>query len=373
MSFNTYDSYGSGTTNEKFMSPVTPSGQVLFNGAIAEGAVIAAMNNKSPKWPLPKGVFLSSVGTVRVADVVWNYTDANQYVQSNYERYANTTTVGLSSINGQGNVNESEATFLSRIQILGLAFMENDVNNSKLFNIHCGGLYTVMNLSNVDIVAGNWLIVYAPSPSEVAEGGRGEDADLNGVMTLWFKPYHPEIHRFTPRQIYACLTQRNLGPDVHTTLDGKLFLPEYETLCDDIFDSCLNIGLVFVEALRGYGIVKMEDETAKPGDTYNTFMEAVGHKRFFSRNRANPETRQQMINAFFLPAVKRNSDDFDMANFFANDKRLRECQMEATDVALVSMARFIQTITKNIIGKAITSMGPKKNGQMQLCSYIGGK
>lgn len=374
MSFNNYDTYGgtTGATDERFMSPVTPSGQVLFNGAIADGAVIAAFQNKSPKYPLPKGAFAEYVGLVRVADIVYCFIDANQYVQASYERYANATTVGLSSINGQGDINETEESFMSRIQVLGLAFMETDVNKSKLFNIHCGGLYTVMNLSNVDIVAGNWLIVYAPTPAEAAEGGRGEEPDMNGVMTLWFKPYHPEIHRFTSRQIFACLTQRTQGPDVHTTMDGKLYLPEYEQTCDHLFDSFLSIGIVVTEFLRQANVIQLAG-AGSAEDTYIKFMAAVGHTRFYNTRNTNALLRQELLNALFLSVVRRNSDEYETANLFPNEKRLRDCQMEATDVALVSMARFIHTITKNIIGKAITSMGPKKNGQMQLCSYIGGK
>lgn len=368
-----------GARNRDFLSPVTPTGQVLFNGAIAQGAVIAAMQNKSPLYPLPGGQFQEMVGRVRVADVVYKFIDDNDYLQSSYNRNMNATTSGLSSINGQGYAGESQHSFLSRIQVLGLAFMENDKNGSKLFNIHCGGLYTVVNTGNEDLVAGGWVMVYAPRLDEVKEGGRGEDADANGLITLWLKPYHPEIHRNTPKHLYHCLTRLNMGKDIHTTADGKAYLPEYEDQCNDIFDSFLDIGLIFTEYLRTSGLIKLEVDGKEIESVrlYSNILEKLGHRRFYNIKNLNSLKRQELLNAFFLPQLTRKTTDYDEANYFygtdEDSKNLRGCQLEAVSIALVTQARFIHTITKNIIGKCITSMAPKENGQLQLCAYIGSK
>lgn len=372
MSFNSFDAERGGVgdvTNEAFMSPITPSGQALFNGTIAEGAVITAFNNQSPLWPLPKGATLTKVGTVRIADIVYAFIDGNRYMQSQYERYSNTDVVGLSSINGQGRADQTPAQFLARVQPLGLAFMPNDQNGSKRFNIHCGGLYTICNVSNVDIVAGNWLMVYAPDPKEAAEGGRGEEDDANGLITLWLKPYYPEIHRLHPPQIYACLTRRAMGDDVHTSGDGRSWMIEYENTCDDLFDAFMGIGAAFIKYMTEAG----ELSVSKGGNIDSLLagvMQAAGHKSFYSAQYANADVRQQLINLFFLGQVHAKTPEYEEANVFSHHKQLADAQRRAPTMMLVSLARFIHTITKNIMGKAITSMAPKKNGNMQLCSYM---
>ena len=337
---------------------------------------MSAMQNKSPLYPLPTGQFVDMVGKVRIADIVYRFIDDNEYVNSSYERYSNTTTAGLSSINGQGYAGESQQSFLARIQVLGLAFMENDINGSKLFNIHCGGLYTVVNTGNEDICAGDWVIVYAPRMDEIKEGGRGEDADANGVITLWLKPYHPAIHQNTPRHIYSCLTRLNSGFGVHSTKEGKSYLPEYEDQCNHLFDSLLDTGMIFVEFLKRHGLIEFKIESTKNDSAklYAPLFEKLGHTRFYKESLVDSILRQEMLNAFFLAQLTRKTDDYDDANYFSGQsddhKLLRNCQLEAISIALAEQARFIHTITKNIIGKAVTSMAPKKNGQLQLCSYI---
>lgn len=369
MSFNSspYPTTGRGVLDEAFISPVTPSGQVLFNGAVAEGAAISAMQNKTALYPLPKGAFLDWVRRNRQADIIWTYNDNNQYVQSSFERYTNTDVVGLSSINGQGDINERPDQFLARIQFLGLAFMNNDVNGTQRFNIHCGGLYTILNVSNRHIVGGDWLRVYAPSPSEMKEGGRGEEADASGgVMTLWFIPYHPEVHQQTPRHVHACLSQ--LTNDVHTTVDGKSFMHEYEDLCTDQFDAYVNLGLIFVKFLAEAGQVTLPDHFEAK---MRALLTRLGHRRFHSKNGSDPDMRQELIDAFFLQVFRRDSDEYKDLNYFS-DKQLQACQREAVSMDMYAKARFIHTINKDVVAKAITSMAPKKNGQVQLCRYMSG-
>lgn len=375
MAFNSYDSNRGGVgdmIDEGFMHPITPSGQVLFNGVVAEGAVIAAFNNPSPKWPLPRGATLPKVGQVRIADIVYALIDGNQYMQSQYERYSNTDVIGLSSINGQGRADQTKEQFLARVQPLGLAFMPNDQNGSKRFNIHCGGLYTICNVSNVDIVAGNWLMIYAPDPTEASQGGRGEEDDANGLITLWLKPYHPEIHRMHPPQIYQCLTRRAMGDDVHTTGDGRQWLVEYENTCDDLFDAFLGIGASFAKYLVDADVLEAA-QGANVDSSLAEVMQAAGHKSFYSAQYLNNDVRQQLINLFFLGQVGVKTAEYAEANVFSKHKQLGQAQRTAPTMMLVSIARFIHTVTKNIMGKAVTSMAPKKNGSFQLSSYMCGK
>lgn len=370
-----------GATNgvdQAFLSPITPVGAVLFNGAIAQGALISAMQNKSAKYPLPSGQSLELVGRVRKADVVYRFIDEHEYNEPSHGRNNNTQVSALSSINGQGFVGESEASFLSRIQVLGIADMENDMNGSQLFNIQCGGIYTIMNVSNQDISTGDWLMVYAPRLDEVREGGRGLEADNNGLMTLWLVPYHPEIHQSTPAHVFTCLSRMNEGLGIHSTIDGKSFMPEYESMCNSQFDAFMGSGMIFLEFLRKRGLVKFETaQNVTPANLYAALFERLGHTRFYNEKRQDPEMRQELLNALFLQRLSRKTDDYEAANYFPtneeNQRKLRQCQLETIDIGLSSQSRLIHNITKNILGKAITPMRPKGNGSFQMCSYIGAK
>ncbi len=372
----------SGVTDEDFISPVTPVGEVLINGAIATGSVIAAMQNKSAKYPLPSGQSLEMVGRVRRAALVFRLIDENDYLENSFERYSNTTAAGITSLNGQGHAGESQANFMSRIQIMGLAFQDTEENGAKLFNIHIGGVYTMINNSNRDIVAGDWLMGYAPRLDEIKEGGRGKEHDLNGYYELWVVPYDPSLHQATSAHIYACLSQHNEDRDVHNARDGRAFMPEYESMCDHLLDSFMDLGIVFVEFMFKKGLIEIKDGRGGNSDkdrfaVYAALLAELGNSHFYSEKTSKPASRQKYLNALFLDRLVRTKDTYKEANYFPgsdrNEKLLRDCQMEAVSLGITEQANFVHTITKNVIGKAQTSAMPKKNFQAQLCSMIGCK
>jgi len=369
----------SGTRDEGFLAPVTPVGAVLFNGEINTTSVTNATTNTAPKYPLPGSHYLDYVGKVRQADVVYRFIDQHEFVEGGSERYTNTTVSGLSSLNGQGISGESEAAFMRRVQVLGLAFQDNEQNGSTRFNIHCGGIYTVVNNGNKNIPAGCWVRVRAPRLDELREGGRGEDADANGVVTLWLEPYYPEVHQATPTQIWHCLSRINSGPNIHTTRGGKHYMPEYEDMCRALFDSFLDVGLVLIEFLVRKGTLAWAGEGAdRPSPmVLSALMGLLGHDRFRTNATANPILRQELVDAFFLAQLNRASEEYSEANFFSGrteaERTLHECQMEGSGIAIDAFSRFIHTLTKDIIGRAVTSMAPKKNGQLHVLSYTGSK
>lgn len=372
----------SGVTDEDFISPITSVGEVMVNGAMATGSVISAMQNKSAKYPLPSGQSLEMVGRTRRAALAYRLIDENDYLDNSFERYSSSTVAALTSINGQGQAGESQASFMSRIQVIGIIQQETDINGSKLFNIHIGGVYTMINNSNRDIVAGDWLAAYSPRLDEIKEGGRGKEHDLNGYYELWIVPYDPSLHQSTPAHIYACLTQHNEDRDIHNAKDGRAFMPEYESMCDHLLDSFMDLGIVFVEFMFQKGLIELKNVRGGNSkkdrvELYVNLLTELGNTHFYSEKQTKPAVRQQYLNALFLDRLLRKGETYEEANYFPgsnkNERLLRECQLEAVSLGITEQANFVHTITKNVFGKAVTSGAPKKNFQAQLCSMIGCK
>lgn len=374
------------------MNPITKMGVVLFNGGIDKGAVITAANRPNPYYPAPVGQFMDWYGKMRQADVVWRFIDEHaSSMTSHYNSsYSNATVTGLVCINGQGtkarypDVNsrrgkqllDQNELFLSRIDILGLADMPNKDNDSPLFNIHCGGTQTITNISNVNIRAGDWLIAYAPRLDEIAEGGRREDADNNGVITLWLKPYSPSQHQNTPRQILHCLTEMVDADRKGAELSRNSFLPEYADQCDRLFEAIVNIGLTFTKWADNNGLA-----FNNPKD-YTELMMRLGHQRNYSANPAAQDfdLKQSLIDTMFVTGFPTGTNDYNVhkkgastTDLTKEEIVLNQCQRQGVSLMLNEIARFIHTVTKNIVGKALTSMEPGKDGLFQHASYSGCK
>lgn len=384
MSYNNYSQITTDTSalDEDFLHPLTSIGEVLVNAEMASGSVTSAMQNNNAKYPLPSGQSLQMVGRTRRCAVAYRLIDEGNYMNNSFGRGDSSTVSGITSINGQGYAGESQASFMSRIQPIGIVQQETENNGDRRFNIHIGGLYTVVNNGNRDIVAGDWVMVYAPRLDEIKEGGRGKDHDINGYYELWLVPYHPSLHQATSASIYACLTQRCKGEDVHYATDGRPYVPEYERMCEHLMDAFMDNGVIFIEYLRASGFlanIAAAPTSKDRADLYAGALGDIGHSHFYSKKGINRELRQECINAFFLDRLSSSKANtaYTAANYFTgndvNSRKMRECQLEAVSLALTEQANFIHTITKNVIGKAVTSGAPKKNFDMQLCSMIGCK
>ena len=294
--------------NENFIAPITASGQVLLNGGIAMGPVIGATTGrKDPLYDPPQGQYIDMVSKVRVADVVYRFVDDYDRVQTGFERTSTLTVTGLSSLNGQGYRSDEKnmSAFMRRIQPMGLAFMENDKNGSSVFNIHTGGLYTIVNLSNQYIGAGDWLMAYAPRRAEVKEGGRGEDADRNGVVTLWLIPYRPEIHQITPHGIHTCLIEGLSRESDMPRHDMKTYIADYEHMCNAYLDSLMIVGMVYTELFLGFaqGGGGVGAGVLERAVQHQDFLATVGHGDFMDRTKLDIVARERMIDGIFVSAL----------------------------------------------------------------------
>lgn len=392
MNFDTVVSQ-SGEVDEDFISPITEQGVMLVNGAIHTGALTAATRNTNPKYTLPSGQSAQMVGLTRRAALVYRPIDENNYLGGFGSRGDNTTVMGLTALNGQGHAGESQASFMSRIQVIGIAQQDTENNGSKRFNIHIGGMYTMINNSNRDIVAGDWLMAYAPRADEIKQGGRGKEHDANGYLELWMVPYHPSIHQVTTANIYQCLSLRynDRNPSRPHSVNGKEYIEEYETMCDILLDSFMDIGITFLEFLASSNVITVNKNLQagtgaaanrkERAEAYAKLLARLDHSHFMSKDQKVPEDRKRLIDSLFVERLSQKDKEGNDVDYFdfpimqqsSTTKKLRDSQMGGVAKGLVEMARLNHTITKNVFGKALTSAAPKKNLNVQLCSMIGCK
>lgn len=367
--FGNRDSY-----NSKFLSPITPTGQVLINGKMDQSQVSFGSNNSRPKWALPTGSFFDSLGVVETGDIVWKPVCSNVFMNTT-ERDENIHARAISCLNGQGLTEETTEEFMQRIDILGLAFMSNDKNNTQYFNIHVGGIYTIRNNGNEDINIGDYVMAYAPRPDEVNKGGKGESSDANGVVKLWVKPYRPEHHKLTAGNIYRVLTRSNTEDRKfrNRTPNGLPYLPELVDQCHNMFDSWVSIGMTILLACDASEDIPVSI-TGDRASVIKNILEKLGHKRFENEGLIDRDFKQQVIDSIFVQELQGTHQKSRL--FFGNDKtmnsvedRLMRCQLEGPQNQLYETARFISHVTKKILGKAISCGTPKGDFNIQLCAY----
>jgi hypothetical protein len=312
---------------------------------------------------------------MRNGDLVWRHTAQHASSMSAHynSSYGNTTVVGMVSLNGQGDgagilgkrrhLDQNEL-FLSKIDILGIADFANDENEGQLFNIHCGGTQTLTNVCNVNWRAGDWLIAYAPRLEELSEGGRGQDADNNGVITLWLKPYDVSAHKNTPVQILHCLTEVNTSESRGLELNRSSFIPEYADQCERLLESMINIGITFMKwTQKAKGGVPVDTQD------YVELLRELGHRSFYATGEQNFDLKQSLVDHLFACAVPTGSDKNNCFGNSSLEKSLNHCQRQGVSLALFEQARFIKTVTKNIVGKALTSTEPGRDGLFQHRAY----
>jgi len=356
-------------TNKNFISPTRVVGDVLYNCQIDKTLVTNALYNQNPYYPLPIGMSMPDIEIVRKGDIIFTLIDnsqGNYQLSTTYNNTGDNTTVpAIAALNGQGIYGEPD--IMSKILPLGLAFEENERNKETRFNGHVGGIHTVLNTGNENINAGDWVMAYAPTMEEVESqsGGRGKIADKNKLITLWFKPYRPNIHKLSaPKQILTCLTGSK--PDNH-------YLPSYVTACKSLIDASLDIGILFLnDVLKD---LSQDDLDALTGNDKNDkeavlikLMRQYGHTEYYEKN-SKPEKvlsnkkRQSFINQLFIPYSDKINNQF-------KDPSLHRNQADAISLFINSTAHFYHDVAKNVLWRAVTSARPKENFNVHCSAYM---
>jgi hypothetical protein len=314
--------------------------------------VVFGNKNPKPYYPIPVGQYQAMMEKGRRCDIVWTKMDANSNYNhrgglsvSSYMGPGNVDSDAVHaivSINGQGTEGKGydNHTFMESVQPLGIMLMDNEKNETDRFNLHFGGLETVVNMGNEYIPAGVWVMAYAPSREELNLGGRGEDADKNGVCTLWMKPYKPEHHKWTCGNVRKCL--QNSSPD-------NPFTKNFKETCNKVFSTSMDEAMI------------IQEELDKHPNERNAMVNA-----FRGGNRAAYSAAKEKAMAKIKDEYARRVFSLSSGEMRSHNKALSENPGEHR---LVAEAQLLHVQLKNIMGKAITGGGKKENFDLLLAAY----
>ena len=374
-----------------FMSPIQQSGILLYNSGIDQTAVCIATNNRSHLYPLPMNGYQTYLTKARQFDIAWKYRDTTRYFEQQLSRDERARVRTMIAINGQGDASEGVEAFMRTIEVMGFVYNDNENNDSELFNVYCAGLFTIINTGNETICAGDWVIACAPELKEVQDCGRGNPPDENGVITLVTKPYNPNIHANTPNSIYNCLTTMNgsgktqdssASSYVYKSSDGSVYQSTYTEQCEILNDTKMNDGMIFALFLKQNGLLAQLAAMEDVNDVAAFFIDlfsSLGHGSFWrGENAVDRPLRQDLLNSFFAKEAMSvgGRDAFKKAVYFdtestdSNQKRLVDCYNRTTGLALKVQAEYVYETTNRILGRAITSMEPKQNGDLLMGRFV---
>ena len=334
--------------NTNFIRPWRGVGLVLVNGKISTGMTVVARNTANPYYKLPSGQHIEMLRRVRRADIVYNVIDngttSNLYVNNFNAMNSDSDKVyGLSSLNGRGT-NSIDAgdnhSLMSKINPIGLAGQATEFNGIANFNIHTGGIETVPNNGNQRINPGQWVMAYAPALSELSEGGRGDEADQNGLVTLWFVPYTPESHKLTCNNIHRCLVN-----------DRSDCSKAFRDVAELFYKTCVDIAII---VHKNMGKSEWERLVELNGSESPTMYMHKRDKIIME----DYEVKRDLSNALFQHHRRRTTDDKNQISISNPGEAL-----------ITATALMVKDVTKNIMGKAVTGAGPKEDFDLQLCHY----
>lgn len=360
--------------NRDYKRPMKDPGPVYFNGKMAEGAVSAAANNKMPIWPMPKGQYYNAVESVSRGDIVYRlngrflFPQEYRNVRSEYG-----TVSAISALNGQGENGQSVVDFMNSIDIVGIAYIENEENMSRLFNIHCGGIPTMCNNGREGIDMGDWVMAWALAPEDLKFSGRKGQPEAHGVAKLITMPYRAEVHRVTTRSTLHVLQAGSGARTEHTDA--------FRTCASQCYEAYLDIGITFLRFVMDNGTLtgSFAGNTDEAKDRLcETLLAECDHPLYKAHSTAVVGVnRAALIDCFFVSDVPTKDNRKANATIFGkgrnNDepsvKKLKSCQNDAASLFLLAQATYFHLITKNIIGQAVTSAKPGEDFQIKLMSY----
>jgi len=385
MTFHT--AYGSSTgwnlneMNEGHQRPLKSVGTVLLNGILSEeDAAVASTSSSTPVlFPLATGVHAASVSEVRQGEIVYRFIGQASHgarTMRDGRITDNTSVAGLTSLCGQGWAGETAEALARRIQVDGI--VENGTNNSKTrrWNTLIGGVHTVRNNSIWPIAAGDRLIAHVPSPAEVAQARkdpgayRRTEAEIEGDVRLWYKPYEPALHRAQLRPMYRALT----GPTSHATEQHER---GYVRQCNALFDAACGISLVVIGKMWPHIASIMTPGGPGPAPTaaqLKQMLDAMGYQTHLDKPGAKPVAmRGTLIDALFA-SVSQYENPAENPKLAPNDTSdeaviVNRAQTDAMAIYLVETAQFIEELTNRIIGQAKTPARPGQDFSLELCNY----
>jgi hypothetical protein len=356
-----------------FVSPLRSVGTVVSNGGVSKEMVNHAYTNRTPKWGLAENIQRDMVGVVKRGEIIYQLHDTRAFgavsscsVDPQYMERENTTLKGLTILNGQGDNALSNFDFMNTIQVLGIVEMSNEDNHRGLFNVVSGGIHDVRNNGNETINVGDYVYAYAPDPLERKQGGgKMTNADeKHGIVKLWYKPYHPEMHRFQMKQIYECLKDVN---------KAKNYMPLYRRHCNQFVDATAGMAMTYFKAIlpsirKALSGADTSMRASTDHELCALFLAKAGHSEFRTHPNADLELKQEIID---YHAVPFSSDSKNKAKFlFSPDddnltkrdkdlmKKLNSVQQKSPGLYLETMSYLLKQTENLIMGQAKSSARP---------------
>jgi hypothetical protein len=338
--------------DEKFINPQHIVGPVILNAMLHTTLIARMHRNPTPYYPNPGGVDFAVHSKIGRGNVLFTILGNNGCLSalshdSGYGHNGDQNRVKtVAVLNGLGMKGEGNNVRLwESAQIIGFS----DGTPPTAAGLHsavAGGVLTTTNEGPDVINAGDWVMVWFPSESEIPSGGMGQQADINGVVRPWLVTYDPIKHSLTPKPIYQCLTADKSEP----------FVPGYKRTCQRLNQSVNDMSLVTMGACY--------DEIVRVANSTNNKLEFVqGMAAILDKD---VKVRERVRDHLFVPySDKRNL----LEPTKSADSPLNNRQMKAMGEYLLSTSVLQHTIQDKVVGKAVTTGRKRGNFALQICSY----
>lgn len=329
--------------------PQKTVGMVSFNVAVSTDMMTEAVTNKFPLYGPANGIYRDYVDNIDVGDVLFKFNDTESPDQSGYgEPFhpgRDTSTVRIMAIlNGQGDSKESPDSFAAKCTIMGLAEYGKMNGKERLTGVRIG-IMTVRNNGPYVISTGTKVYAVPPTKQQIKDSVKnsGENA---GIVKFQLHPYHPEMHKTQPKEIYACLKAG--GDSTH--------LPSYKKHCRQLCDAHAASSMVTV--IKEWPEIQktMNLKKESTADKARLLLALFGHSEF----RPDGQQNESLRDALFVPHSKTKKGMtspylFDRENANAVQRRVNQIQESAMGQAIESNAYFTKLVENQNLGTAMSS------------------
>lgn len=340
--------WGVSDLNTDYKKPRTKVGLVILNGGVNEALCTKARQSASPLYARALGADSNNHHRAETGDIVFTMTrhqaslhalshDSNNGLNREHHRV-----FGMTRLNGLGTKGQTNTQFMQQISILGICENSNRSHPKAQFNIIRGGIVTGFNNGNETLYIDDWIMAYAPTREEISQGGKGKEADANGDLTLWYKPYNPHINRITTKSVYQCLKARD-----------KQHMESFVTASEAFLSGAEKMALAIVSAVF--------DKLPKGASKKDTL-------KAMEKSFEEVATRNRIIETLF-PLYSDSNDNskwIDPTNLKAP---INKKQAEGADEFIAACSYHFHNIVKNMVGKSLSHSRPKTNVDIQVGNY----
>jgi hypothetical protein len=358
--------WNSNPTNSNGIKPIRTVGSVILNAKYDDSVVLKATSNENPYYPTPAGQYFEYIRFAPNRLIAWSEVSSEYNISHLYTNVYDSLNPDSDkvraavSINGQGKGLEpgwDNNTFMQGIHIHGIVTDGTDGNGSNKFNILCGGTTTIPNTGNEDIMPGDYVYAYAPTRQEVMdqEGGRKTDAERNGYITLWTKPYQIHSHKITTSNVSRCLMTE---PDDHNQPFSPNFTKTATALLESQVDAMAEIIATIVGEVDEVAGANQQQQDLSDSIFALAIRTMIGHKGYSktsyikTRNDFISNNRETLVGALFM---HHNDNKHAISN--------------PMEKSLACQAILLKDFTRLIIGKAVTGAQPGGDFEITLCKY----